>query len=77
MPDSYEFLKKQYDERMKKRHAATVEPYRAALELLYDKWENGAPCYADADSLNDYLGNAFRLSEDEENKILKLIQERE
>lgn len=46
---------------------------RAALEFLYDKWENGDPCYEDADSTGVSLGNAFRLSEAEEAEILALI----
>ena len=46
---------------------------RAALTMLYDKWENGDPCYQDADEANDSLGNAFKLTDEEEKQILALI----
>jgi len=53
--------------------ADEIERLRAALEMLYDKWENGDPCYEDGDPQSNYLGNAFRLSEEEENEVLALI----
>lgn len=44
-----------------------------ALEMIYDKWENGDPCYGDAETLSDPIGNAVELSYEEENEILALI----
>jgi hypothetical protein len=46
---------------------------REALEMIYDKWENGDPCYEDADPTSGFMGNAFQLSSDEENQILALL----
>lgn len=56
-------------------HAADrIEELEEALTMLYDKWENGDPCYTDADPCGgDFMGNAFKLSEEEENHILALI----
>lgn len=48
---------------------------RAALELLYSKWEEGTPCYEDLENHVGYLGNAFKLTEEEESRILKLLRE--
>lgn len=50
-----------------------------ALALMYDKWENGVSCY-EADEEGDCsegssLGNAFKLSEKEENSILALLKD--
>jgi len=56
---------------------AQLEAERArlirALEMIYDKWENGDPCFGDVETLSDPLGNAVRLSYEEENEILALI----
>lgn len=49
---------------------------RTALEMFYDKWENGDPCFEDPESLSGPLGNAARLSYEEENEILALIPSR-
>lgn len=57
-------------------YALEVERLKDALEMLYDKWEEGAPCFEDADNTGISLGNAFRLTEDEEAKILALIPSR-
>ena len=46
---------------------------RAALVMLYDKWEYGEPCYEEPDSMECYIGHAFKLSEAEENQVLTLI----
>ena len=43
---------------------------KAALKLIYEKWENGTPCFEDPDECEGPLGNAFKLSYEEENKIL-------
>lgn len=45
----------------------------AALEMMYDKWENGVSCYEDADTTGACLGNAFRLNAEEEQEVLSLI----
>jgi len=47
-----------------------------ALTLLYDKWENGTPCFENPEDRNGPLGNAFRLSYEEENEVLELINAR-
>lgn len=49
---------------------AEVVALREALEMIYDKWANGDPCFENPD---DYLGNAFKLSYEEENHILALL----
>jgi hypothetical protein len=46
---------------------------REALGDLYDKWENGDYCYEDPEDRAGYIGKAFNLSYDEENKILGLL----
>jgi hypothetical protein len=43
------------------------------LAMMYDKWENGDPCWQDADEANDSLGNAFKLTDDEENAVLTAL----
>lgn len=47
---------------------------REALALLYDKWENGTPCFEDPEDHAGSLGNAFKLEYEEENKILELLK---
>lgn len=47
---------------------------REALALFYDKWENGTPCFEDPESCSGSLGNAFKLSYEEENEILGLLK---
>ena len=44
---------------------------RAALCLIYDKWEDGTSC---CDESGADLGNAMRLDKAEEDSILELIQ---
>jgi hypothetical protein len=48
-----------------------------ALAMMYDKWENGTSCQeADEDGEcidGTYLGNAFKLSQAEEQEVLNLI----
>lgn len=58
------------------REGAEIERLRAALEMLYDKWENGDPCYEDPETFSGGLGNAFKLTADEENAVLALIRRR-
>lgn len=50
-----------------------LDAAKRALELLYDKWENGLACYEDGDPESGFVGNAFKLTEEEENQILALI----
>lgn len=56
--------------RLETANAALV----AALELMYSKWENGDPCYQNGDVDCDSLGNAFRLSDDEEKSVLAALK---
>jgi hypothetical protein len=44
-----------------------------ALGLMYDKWENGDDCWDDPNDGVGYLGKAFRLSDEEEGRILALL----
>jgi hypothetical protein len=45
------------------------------LELLYDKWENGTACYEDPDDPSvSSIGNAFKLTFEEEKQIIGAIQ---
>ena len=54
--------------------SARIVDLEAALTMMYDKWENGDGCYEGADLDGDFLGNAFQLSqEEEENQVLALI----
>jgi hypothetical protein len=50
---------------------------REALSMLYDKWENGVPCHEAIDGQIDDdstpIGNAVKLSFEEEQAILNLI----
>jgi hypothetical protein len=52
---------------------AANQKLRRALGMLYDKWENGDPCYEDADENAGFMGNAFRLSAQEEDEVLALL----
>ena len=67
------------DAALKQLAAETMEPrcveaerdaLRAALCMIYDKWEDGTRCFDESE--ND-LGNAFRLDKEEEDSILALI----
>ena len=40
---------------------------------MYDKWENGTACYEEPDEHESFVGNAFTLDSDDENRILRLI----
>lgn len=52
----------------------TEEKCRIALSNLYDRWENGDPCYEyDDGEKGSFIGNAFLLSDEEETEILRLI----
>lgn len=51
---------------------ATIRDLRDALEMIYDKWENGDPCTDDPES-GGILGKCVDLSDEEENQILALI----
>lgn len=52
---------------------ARIVQFEAALTMMYDKWENGDGCYEDPDTCGGFLGNAFKLSQEEENQVLALI----
>lgn len=56
------------------RDAEIVE-LRGALLMLYDKWENGAPCYEEPEEQRGYFGHAFNLTEKEESRVLALLPE--
>jgi len=53
--------------------ASTADALRDALEMMYDSWENGDTCYEDPESCTGYLGRAFSLSMEEEQRVLALI----
>lgn len=52
---------------------ARILQLETALTMMYDKWENGDGCYEDPDTCSGFLGNAFKLSQEEENQILALV----
>lgn len=45
----------------------------AALGMIYDKWEDGTSCYEDPEDFTGHLGNAVKLTAEEEMEILALI----
>jgi hypothetical protein len=45
-----------------------------ALELIYDKYENGDGVFEDPENFDGPLGNAVRLSGEEENQILRAFE---
>ena len=59
-------------------HAAAleeIERLKEAVELLYDKWENGEDCHeVSGDEMGVFLGKAFQLSREEEDAILALLK---
>ena len=56
-----------------KAQEAITDKLVAALGMIYDKWENGDRCYEDGDPNSSYMGNAFKLTQDEEVEILSLL----
>lgn len=54
--------------------AATIERLRDALELMYDKYENGVPCTEDGDVGAFGIGNAVRLSAEEDDQVLGALE---
>lgn len=44
------------------------------LDLMYTKWENGDPCYEDIETHSGYLGSAFDLTRNEENRIIAALE---
>jgi hypothetical protein len=77
---TYEGLKEAFLEQKQRAEAAEeqVKRLRDALVLIYDKWENGDPCFelsdgGTVDENGSSLGNAFKLSLEEEQEILNLI----
>ena len=51
-------------------HEKQICALTEALEFMYDKWENGTACYEEHEG---FVGNAFTLDDDDENRILRLI----
>ncbi len=47
---------------------------RKALDDIYERYENGTPCYVDADIEGEDLGPAFRLPEDKEAAIIAILE---
>lgn len=45
------------------------------LAMLFDKWENGTPCYENPADFEGYLGNAFHLTDREETEILTILDQ--
>ena len=56
---------------------AEIDRLREALEMLYDKWENGDPCFENPEDNEYFLGNAFKLSYEEENQVIALLAKTE
>lgn len=52
---------------------AERDALKAALIMIYEKWEDGDPVYDDPDYCENYIGNCVRLDGEEENQILALI----
>lgn len=52
---------------------AERDALRAALIMIYEKWEDGDRCYEDPTDCENYMGNAVRLYGEEEDQILALI----
>ncbi len=46
------------------------------LGLLFDGWENGHPCYTDPDNEGEYLGSAFRISDELFDECCNLLNRR-
>lgn len=57
--------------------AARVKILEDALEMLFSRWENGTPCHEfcgeDGEVGGNSLGNAFKLTAEEESQIIALI----
>lgn len=50
-----------------------IQTLTDALEMIYDKYEDGDPCTENGDEHGSPIGNAVRLSAEEEDLILSLI----
>lgn len=50
-----------------------VRELQGLLGLIYGKWENGDPCFEEPDTFGGPLGNAFKLSDEEERAILAAL----
>lgn len=46
------------------------------LEILFDAWENGIPCYEDPESHEEFIGNAFRLDDSVFHRCCNLLNRR-
>lgn len=51
-----------------------IERLRAALGMVYDRWEDGDDCYEDPENQTGYIGKGFQLMTAEEDEIVSLIQ---
>jgi len=51
-----------------------LEAATKVLEMIYDKYEEGTSCYEDPDDCAGYVGNAVRLSGEEEDSILAVFE---
>ena len=52
---------------------AEREEMVSALEMMWDKYENGTACYENPDEYEGFVGNAVHMSHEEENSVLALI----
>lgn len=43
------------------------------LAAMFDAYENGTPCYTDPEDCSGYLGNAFKLSNEDFHAIAELL----
>lgn len=57
----------------KAQYDAKVLELTEALEMLYDKYEDGDPCTENGDPEGSPMGNCVSLSYEEETLILSLI----
>lgn len=44
------------------------------LALMYERWEAGAQCYEDPEDCAGFLGQAVKLSAEEENGIIAVLE---
>lgn len=50
-----------------------LQRLRDALEMMWDKYENGTPCYEEPEGQEGFIGNAVLLDDFEEGIVLTLI----
>jgi hypothetical protein len=63
------------DEHQPTKEEWETHELRKALEMMYDRYENGVPVYEleDAEPTDEYLGNCVKITAQEEDEILLLI----